>query len=369
MPRALHVLVLLVPLAACGDGHAPVPPEDQVAAEPLVRQGTQLVVPDGSPLRSRLRIAALEARDVRRAIEAPARVEADPARIARITPPLPGRVVQLLVRFGDPVTVNQPLLTMDSPELVSAQTDLLNARSRLAQAARDQARMEDLARQGIAPRADLEEAQTNHDIARADVERSVQRLRLLGMNAAQVGRALTLRAPIAGRVVEYHVAAGEFHSDLSQSLMTIADLSQVWIVVDVPEKDIARVHQGMHASAELAAYPGEQFAGEVLFVGELLDPETRSLPVRIRFENPDGRLHPGMFGRVTFEETARPEIIVPQSAIVLMGDASYVFVETAPWSFERRRVVPGDPVQNETTITDGLRAGERIVIANAVLLQ
>jgi cobalt-zinc-cadmium efflux system membrane fusion protein len=169
--------------------------------------------------------------------------------------------------------------------------------------------------------------------------------------------------------VEYTVAPGEYH-DPSDNLMTIADLSTVWVTANVQEKDIRRVRAGEDATATFAAYPGERWTGSVLFVGDLLDPATRTIRVRIAFANTDRRLRPGMFALVTFTESAAPEIVVPSAGLVLLGDASYAFVEDSPWSFHRQRVTPGAQADSDhTVVTDGLAAGERIVVSNAVLLQ
>ncbi len=342
---------------------------DDRAPPAMTREGGRLVIPEGSTLRDRLRVEALTVRPVRRALEAPAHVEADPARIARITPPLPGRVVSVAVHFGQEVRRGDTLLTLDAPELVGAQTEYLDARTALAQADRSLARQRDLSSHGIASRADLETAETQQEIASAEVARATSRLRLLGVSGGAVGRPLVLRAPIAGRVVDLHVSMGEFHSDLAAPLLTIADLSTVWVTADVQERDLARVSVGMQVHAELAAYPDAPVTGEVLYVGDLLDPATRTLPVRIAFDNPELRLHPGMFARVTFEATALPEIVVPQTAIVLRGDSNVVFVETAPWTFEPREVTLGPPLGDALVVTHGLDAGDRVVVQNAVLLQ
>ncbi len=362
-------LVLFVCAAGCSEQTGGNTAQASERIPELEREGDRIVVPEGSPIRSRLRVEAIEARGVRRATSAPARVEVDPSLVARITPPVPGRVVRLLVHFGDSVRENQPLLTYDSPDIVDVQTALLEARVRLAQANRELARQGDLAQQGIASRADLEHAETERAVAQSELEQWESRLRLLGMNNRRVGQALTLRSPIAGRVIELAVSPGEFRSDLAQPMMTVADLSQVWLTADLQERDIGRVRVGMDVDAELAAYPGETLHGQVQFVGDLLDPERRTLPVRVVFDNADGRLRPNMFGRVTFAETAHLEIVVPAAAVLLLGDANYVFVEQAPFVFERRRVVPGDPSGNEITLTEGVRVGERIVVANAILLQ
>ncbi|MFO0608499.1 MAG: efflux RND transporter periplasmic adaptor subunit [Polyangiales bacterium] len=361
---ARRALVCAV-LAGCGrapSGHA-------VEPESTRRRGEAIEVLAASPLRSRLVVEPARLEPVRRTLEAPAQAEADPSRIARIAPPLPGRVVQLFVRFGDTVTAGQALLTLDSPDLVTAQTDYLRARSALAQAERTLARQQDLVDHGIGARREVETAATDRDLARSELDRAALRLRLLGVDAAAVGRPLVVRSPIAGRVVEFGVAPGEFRNDPAQPMMTVADLSTVWVTADVQEKDIRRVQAGEEASAAFAAWPDARFRGAVLFVGDLLDPTTRTIKVRVALDNRDRRLRPGMFAAVTFTERAAPEVVVPTTAVVLLGDASYVFVEAAPWVFARRRVTPGAQLADRTAIADGLRAGERVVTRNAVLLQ
>lgn len=352
-------------LTACSNGargraHA------ETRADAVRRRGGTVMVPEGSPLRARLRIEAIRARDVRRAVSAPARVEVDRAHIAHVTPPLAGRVVTLLVHFGDHVEADQPLLILDSPELVGVETALLEARARLSQADRDLARTRDLAQQGIASGADLERAETQRSVARSERAQWESRMRALG--GRRVGRPLTLRAPIAGRVIDVAASPGEFRSDLSAPMMTIADLSHVWLTADLEERDIGRVRVGMQVDAELAAYPDEVWHGRVQLIGDLLDPERRTLPVRVAFDNAEGRLHPNMSGRVTFEETVQAEDVVPASAVLSVDDASYVFVEREPYVFEQRRVVPGDPSGDELPIS-GVSPGERVVVGGAGSLQ
>ena len=275
------------------------------------------------------------------------------------------------MHFGDEVTAGQTLLTIDSPDLAQAQSDHLDAEAALAQARRNETRAQDLYDHHILALADLENARTQLQVATAELERTTSRLRLLGVRGASIGRPLAVRAPISGRVVELQVSVGEFHSDLSVSLMTIADLSTVWISASVQERDLSRVTVGMQVTAVLAAYPDAPVTGAVLYIGDLLDQEQRTLPIRIAFDNPDHRLHPGMFATVTFEETARPEIVVPASAVVLRGDHNVVFVEipNAPWTFEEREVTLGPPVGDDLVVTQHLAPGDRVVVSQAILLQ
>lgn len=336
----------------------------------LRRDGDRVFVPEASPVRSRLLVAPAESKSIQTRLVVPASVESDPARTAKITPPLPGRVVKLFVRFGDTVAKEQPLLAMDSPDLVSAQTDYLRAKSAEVQAERTLARQKDLQQHGIGAQKELEQADTEAAVASSELERAAVRLRLLGSDPGQLGKQLIVRSPIAGRIVESAVAPGEFHNDQNAVLMTIADLSSVWVTAHVQEKDIRRVRQGQEAVALFVAYPGEKLVGHVLFVGDLLDPDTRTIKVRVAFDNRDSRLKPGMFATMTFTSAPLPEVVVRTTALVLQGDHSYVFAELAvPWTFERRPIEVGETQGELAVITKGLEAGTRVVMRDAVLLQ
>lgn len=357
----------LLTIAACSQAaptHA-----DSPAPEPWTLRGDRIVVAAGSPLRERLRVQAVRAEPVRRTLDTTAEVTVDPAAMSRVAPPMPGRVLRLFVRFGDTVRQGQPLFQLDAPDLVAAQADYLRARSTLAQSERTLARQQDLTQHGVGAQREVEVAQTDRDLARSELTRATQRLRSLGMGPGGVGGSLTIRAPINGRVVEMHASPGEFRADPSEPLMTIADLSTVWVTAHVQERDIGRVSLGEEASITFNAFADERVQGRVTHVGDLLDPETRTIQVRVSLSNDSGRYRPGMFATVTLSESAAPQLVVPSTAIVLMGDASYVFVERAPFEFERRRIEPGPQLEQRTVIARGLQNDERIVVENAVLLQ
>ncbi len=353
-------------LGACGANHATVEPS---APEPYVRRGERIIVGATSPLRSRLRIEAIRAEPIRRSLDATAEVTVDPANMTRIAPPMPGRIVRLFVRFGDTVRAGQPLFTLDAPDLVAAQADYLRGRSNVAQTTRTLARQQDLQQHGVGAQREVEIAQTDRDLSQSELSRATIRLRSLGMGPGGVGGPLTVRSPIVGRIVDLHGAPGEFRNDLTEPVMTVADLSNVWVTARVQERDIGRVTINEEASITFNAYPGQPVLGRVMHVGDLLDPATRTILVRIGLDNASGRYRPGMFATVTLTERAEPQWVVPTTAMVLIGDASFVFVETAPWEFERRSVQPGAQLESRTVVAQGIREGERVVVDNAVLLQ
>jgi cobalt-zinc-cadmium efflux system membrane fusion protein len=353
-------------MLACG-GHASVH-KDETPPPTFEQAGARIMVPEASPLRERLTVQAVTMESVRSQLAAPAAVEAEPTRMAKIAPPLPGRVVKLFVHFGDEVKQGAPLFTLDSPDLVAAQSDYLKAKSELSQADRNLARQKDLQEHGIGAERELEQAQTTRDTAESELQRATTRLQLLRVGPGAVGGPLTVPSPIAGRVIDLSTAPGQYQNDPAAVLMIVADLTTVWLTASVQEKDIRRVQQGDDASAHFAAYPGETFTGSVFYVGDLLDPATRTIKVRVAFKNADFRLKPGMFATVMFRSQAASEIMVPTPAVVVSGDKSSVYVETAPWTFEKRIVEVGEQVDDRIAVTKGLDVGTRIVTKNAVLL-
>jgi cobalt-zinc-cadmium efflux system membrane fusion protein len=350
-----------------GSAAAPVVAEK---AQPLVRSDGRITVPERSPVRSRLAIAAVAERDVRRDLVLPAVVESDPARLVKVLPPLSGRVTQLKVTLGERVTAGQPLVVIDSPDLAAAYADYDRGKVLLALALKTRDRQRGLAKIGGAAEKDLQQAETDYVTAEAELRRTQARLLQIGVDAdtSAPSRTVTVVAPMAGSVIELDVAPGAYWNDATASLMTVADLRTIWVTASVPESDTAFVAKGQAVDVAFPAYPGESFTGEVLFVSDVLDADTRRTKVRIAFANPDTRLRPGMFANVTFHAPARRAAVVPTSALVLKDDRSQVYVETAPWTFEARTVEIGFQQGNEVVLRSGVTAGERVVVKGGVLL-
>ena len=364
---SLFALLLLV-FTGCNKLDKPVRSDDSTS---VAHDGNRVIVPPKSPLASRLEVEPAKTTTIRRQVTAPASVEADPARYAKILPPLNGRVLQLFVHPGDSVTKGQQLLAIDAPDFVGAQTDYAKARSVLAQAERALTRQEDLATHGIIGRRDVDQARTDRDTALSDFNRTKDRLRLLGMDPenTQLGAPLIVRSPVSGKVLDVLTATGEFRNDPTAPLMTVADLSDIWVTANVQEKDIHYVHRGDPAIATFAAYPTEAFQGKVLFVADVLDPDTRTAKVRIAYPNKDGRLRPAMFANVILRTWDTQELTIPTTALVMSGDHTTVFVQVAENTYEQRPVMTGEQQGDRTIIKSGVQAGDKVLIREGALLQ
>jgi cobalt-zinc-cadmium efflux system membrane fusion protein len=345
-------------------------PDAPAVPVPLVRADNAITVPEQSPVRKRLAVAPVVVREVPRDLALPAVVEADPAHLIKVAPPLAGRVTQLKVTLGERVKTGQPLFVIDSPDLGTAYSDYDRAKALLALAAKNRDRQRGLLKFGGAAEKDVQQAEADYVTAEAESLRATARLKQIGvdLDAPSKSRTVTVVAPMDGSVTDLGVAPGQYWNDSTQALMTIADLSSVWVTANVPEKDVALIAKGQAVDVHLVAYPNEALRGTVLFVSDVLDTDTRRIKVRIAFKNPDGRLRPGMFATATFHAEARAFAVAPTRALVLKGDAIQVYVETAPWRFEPRTVDIAFQQGEQAFITSGIKAGDRIVVKGGVLL-
>jgi cobalt-zinc-cadmium efflux system membrane fusion protein len=339
-------------------------------AAPVLRSGNRITVPEGSPVRTRLAVEPVAQKDIKRDLVLPAVVEADPGHTVNVLPPVAGRVVNVKVQLGERVTEGQELLTLDSGDLAQAFSDDEKARTQLTLTKQALDREIGLEKAGGGAVKEREQAQSDYAQAQSEFDRAETRLRSLGVSADQTEktRLMSVKAPTAGSVINLQVAPGAFLNDPTASIMTIANLQTIWVTASVPESDTELVSKGQAADVTFTAYPGEVFKGQVLFVSDVVDTDTRRTKVRIAFNNSDSRLRPGMFATVSFHAPARRVLVVPTSALLLKDDLNQVFVETAPWTFETRTVAIGFQQGDQVMLTDGVKAGERVVVKGGVLL-
>jgi membrane fusion protein, heavy metal efflux system len=375
--KDLTYLVVAIAIAAAGyrlfGGPAgrPIASEPVLGkAQPLLRTGEGIKVPERSPLRGNLVIAPVVEKDIQRDLVLPAVIESDPAHLVKVSPPLAGRVTQLMVTLGEQVKAGQPLVVIDSPDLGTAYSDYDRAKVLLELALKNRDRQRGLAKIGGAADKDLQQAETDSVTAAAEYQRATAHLKEIGVDpdAANKSRTVTVVAPMDGSVIDLGVAPGAFWNDSTASLMTIADLSSVWVTASMPENDISLVSKGQAVDVTFIAYPGVVLHGSVLFVSDVLDADTRRTKVRIAFDNADRRLRPGMFATAEFHAASRTMPVAPTSALVLKEDLSQVFVETAPWTFQARTVDIAFQQGDQVFLAGGVKPGERIVVKGGVLL-
>jgi cobalt-zinc-cadmium efflux system membrane fusion protein len=348
--------------------------EPYAKVEYLRHDGAYLVVPEGSPLRSRLVVGPAAEKEIERTRVLPGVVEVDPARLVKIVPPVTGRVVQLKVQLGERVHANQELVVLDSSDLATAYAEHDRAKVLLELAQKNRDRQRELLKSAATALKDQQQAETDYITAKVELERTEERLRQIGVAAEPAGRSagqsrmVAVISPISGSVIDLAAAQGAFWNDPTAALMTVADLGTVWVTASVPESDTALVTKGQSATVTFPAYPGEIFKGKVLFVSDVVDADTRRTRVRIPFQNPEMRLKPNMFASVGFVGPKQTLPVLPTTALVLRSDTDEVFVEVAPWRYEARSVEIGFQEGDRVVVKSGLKPGERVVVKGAVLL-
>ena len=345
---------------------------DQPAADPVPARLAEpgvLRFDAGAPQLSALRIETAVAMPLPMAEALNGRLALDENRTARISSPIAGRVLKLVAEPGDRVARNAVLLQADAPELAAADADWRKAQADEVRKKLAYERARNLLAHEVVPQKDVEAADADYRQAAAESRRTGLRMRSLHASGAENG-SFSLRTPLAGVVVERQVTPGmELRPDLANPLFVVSDPSRLWLLVDVPERSLAQVRPGQKVSLETDAFPGARFGATVDKVGYALDPATRRVQVRCTVENPDGRLRPEMYARVSFlSDSGRSAIAVPNAGLVTEGINTYAFVEASPGVFRKRQVGLVLRGRETSHVDSGLQAGDRVVVEGALLL-
>jgi cobalt-zinc-cadmium efflux system membrane fusion protein len=353
-----------------GFGLLPPPAKGPVDTPALVRRGEQIFVPETSALRQKLTLASADLRPTNGKIMLPGVVEADPSRVANVLSPLSGRLVGLKASLGDRVTKGQVLAVIDSPDLAQAYDDFDKAADSEKLTKRNLDRQMAQFKIGAISERDRDQAVSDHDQAQAELTRTITRLSVIGVDpkARAADRKIKVRAPSAGSITQIAVAEGNMINDPTQALMTLADLSRVFVTAQAAEKDLAAISKDQAALISLIAYPGEVMPGRVSFVSDIVEPDTRRTKIRISFDNAKHLLKPNMFGTVTLDGPVVDQVVLPTSALLINNERTTVFVAVTPWTFVRREVEAAFEEGTSIQIRSGLKAGDQVVVKGGVFL-
>jgi cobalt-zinc-cadmium efflux system membrane fusion protein len=281
-----------------------------------------------------------------------------------------GRVVEIHARLGDNVKKGQLLLRVQSADMSAALSDHRKAVADEQLAHTQSERSKLLYSQGAISLNELQVTQDTEDKAKVDVENTTERLRVLGADIDHPAAIVDVRAPVSGVITDQQVTnAGGVAGLGSPNPFTISDLSYVWILCDVYENDLAKVHVGETAEIRLNAYPNQAFTGRIGNVFPILDPTIRTAKVRIEVRNP-GMMRVGMFANATFRgQKKETHTVVPASAILHLHDRDWVYVPNGEKNFRRVSVVAGISLPNNSQeIVSGVRPGQQVV-SNPLVLQ
>lgn len=335
-------------------------PQDTVHATPALLQKLKIVVVGEAELRDSLRV--------------PARVELDQRRLAHIGATVSGRVVEIKRGLGESVQKGDLLAVLNSGELATAQSDYLKALSKLQLRKSAYDRAKHLYESGILATANLQQRENELSEAEVDLNASMDHLKIMGMSdkaLAELASRRTIKslspitATLPGTVIERKITLGQVVQS-SDAIFTVADLSHIWLVADVSEQLAHWVREGDDAEAEIPALPGnKRYSGRLIYVGDVINPETRTATVRMELPNSDEVIKPNMLAILLIRKLGSQQAVIPDEAVLREDNRDHVFVQVGPADFRLTPVVLGEQEGTVRPVLSGVTTGDRVVATGA----
>lgn len=331
-------------------------------------QDPNLVMANESLL-AQIKISEVAQSDVSDILRVAGQIDFDEQALTRIGASVTGRVTQINAQLGNEVKKGDTLALINSSELSNSQLAYLKARSEKEFHRRTVQRAKTLFEADVISAAELQRRESEYEVASAQTRAAQDQLRVLGVNlkameelatTGAIDSVASVMATIKGVVVERKVTTGQVVQP-ADVLFTVADLSRVWAVAQVPEQQVAQVKVGQSVRIEVPALENEKLIGKLIYVGSTVNPESRTVLVRTELENSSGRLKPSMLASMLIESTPTKRMVVPITAIVREQDTDYVFTEEKPGSFRLKPVRLSSEHNGQRVVLDGLSQGMRIV--------
>jgi len=331
-------------------------------------QDPNLVMANESLL-AQIKISEVAQSDVSDILRVAGQIDFDEQALTRIGASVTGRVTQINAQLGNEVKKGDTLALINSSELSNSQLAYLKARSEKEFHRRTVQRAKTLFEADVISAAELQRRESEYEVASAQTRAAQDQLRVLGVNlkameelatTGAIDSVASVMATIKGVVVERKVTTGQVVQP-ADVLFTVADLSRVWAVAQVPEQQVAQVKVGQSVRIEVPALENEKLIGKLIYVGQTVNPESRTVLVRTELDNTSGRLKPSMLASMLIESTPTKRVVVPITAIVREQDADYVFIEEKPGSFRLKPVRLSSEHNGQRVVLDGLSQGTRIV--------
>lgn len=359
----LPALLLAMLLAGCQDKK---PTPAAVVEDPSI----VAVTPE---LLKRLTIAAAGEGESAETIRVPARIEVDEQRVTRIGAAVTGRVTEIHARLGQRVHRGDVLATLHSAELSSSQLAYLKAVSQEGLQLRAVSRAKLLLESDVISAAELQKRESELLQAQAERQTSHDQLKVLGMTESNINKLMETRsvhslssviATLDGVVIERKITQGQVVQP-ADALFTVADLSHVWLVAEIPEQQAGLVRTGGATEADIPALAGQLQKGKLIFVSDTIKPDTRTVTARMDLDNPDRLIKPGMLASMLIRGANHKRVIVPMAAVVRDENRDYIFVQIDAQHFQLRLVKLGAENAGVATVLEGLLEGEKIVTDGA----
>ncbi|MBY4896106.1 efflux RND transporter periplasmic adaptor subunit [Cupriavidus sp. AU9028] len=372
-PQSIRTLAaaaaMMFVLAACSS-------EDSAPAAEAPKLPPGVVQP-APELQQRLTVAAVTTSPFSEVLHVAGRIDFDEQRVTRIGASVTGRITKLHALLGDEVKPGQVLAQLHSTELGTTQMAFVRAAAQAELQQRNAERATQLFSADVIGRGELQRRESEYAIASAEMRAARDQLRVLGMSAkaidelARTGRINSISSvysSIGGTVVERNVAQGQVVQP-AETLYTVADLSRVWVVAEVPEQQAALVAEGQSVDIQVPSLANGQgsdrITGKLIYVGRTVNPQSRTVLVRTELENRDGRLKPAMLASMLIASKPTDRLVVPGSAVVRDGNEEQVYVQQGENTYRAVKVKLGAESDGMRVVQSGLKSGDRVVVNGA----
>lgn len=360
------LVALAIALSACGDKA----PETAAPAAPAADPA---IVTADEAMASRIKLATITKQPFGEMLRVSGRIDFDIERVARIGASVTGRVTEIRAELGQAVKPGDVLARLHSSELGTAQLAYLKSRAYSELQANNRERARQLFAADVIGRGELQKRENEYNVAEAERRAARDQLNVLGMSDGVISRLgsdgqISSFSPVVstmrGSVVELNVSIGQVVQP-AQALFTVADLSRVWAVAEVPEAQADLVAQGQTTEIEVPALGNTKFTGKLIYVGQIVNPTTRTVLVRTSLENPEGRLKPAMLASMLIASRPSDKVVVANSAVVRSEDKDMVYVETKPGTYRATEVTLGQSYNGTRVVQSGVREGDKVVVEGA----
>ena len=318
-----------------------------------------------------IKVESVEPTDAAPAVRLTGKIGFDENHTQRVASPIDGRATKILVELGQKVHPGQALVELTSPQVSSLQAEAQKSLQDMDIASKGLERAQKLKLDGAISEKEAAQAEADYHKAKSDTARAQAQLKSLGVSPSDPTVSAALSAQIGGTIVERNTLVGqEVRADSAQPLFTISNLDVVWVLVDVYEQDLGLVQQGANVKLHVPAYPGETFDGKVEHIGDVVDPNSRTVKLRCTVPNPAAKLKPEMFATVELAEAAGKKVVMlPASAILTDSESTQVIVAGDDHVYRKRVVTVGPERDGRVRILDGLKQGEKVVTLGAIFLK
>lgn len=331
------------------------------------------VVKVSPELQKEISTATVTSSEIREILRIPGSIQVDEQRMARIGAPVTGRITEIDVVLGQNVKQGQTLASLNSTELAQNQLTYIRAMQQISLQSKAVDRAKLLFASDVISAAEVQRREAELSGAQADLNAAKSQLMILGMSkqaierlgqTSQVQSYSTVSARLGGTVIERKVNLGQVVQP-AEELFVVADLSHVWAVAEVPEQQIDLIQKNEEVNIEIPALGDRQMTGRLIFVGDVVNPQTRTVTVRTDIDNSEHNIKPAMLVSMVVQSKSSPKTAIPEQSVIRENDKNYVFVQIAPSQYRLREVTLGTEYNGFVAVSSGVTEGEVIVSEGA----